>query len=111
MTHDEGKGIRIDVMTDDIEPVLLRMETGGHMNVVVSVRPDRDSSVTGKPRPGGINVGAVGALNKKQMNRFILMMQIGQGIYENGCRVTKEMVDELKEGGVEFKFYGDSEPK
>ena len=108
MSNREGEGIFIDVMNDDIEPVLLRMDGGGSMNVVVSVRPDKDGSLTGKVRPGGISVGAVGTLSKERMNRFILMMQIGQGIYENGCKLDQEMVDELREGGVEFTFYGDT---
>lgn len=111
MSNDEGKGIHITVMDDGIEPVMIRTDGRSNMGIVVGVRPDRDNSVTGSVRAGGISVGAVGTIGKARMERFILMMQIGYAVYENDGKFTKDMVDELKEGGVEFKFYGDTEPK
>lgn len=107
----DGEGIRIDVLNDDIEPVMLRMDGRSNMNIAVSVRPDRDNRVTGSPRPGGIAVGAVGVMGKERMARFVLMMKIAWTIYENGCKVTKKMVEELTEDGVEFTFYGVTEPE
>jgi len=107
--NNKGEGITITVLDDDWSPIQLETAGGSNLSVCVEVNVDRFSS-TGKLRAGGINVSSMGLLDRAHMERCVMMMQLGMHFYEHGCKLTKEMVDELKAVGVAFKFYVD-EPK